>query len=235
MPRTLFAPGQQALDVVVWRKDGWNGPIDLTVEGFPRGVSCAPQTVGPGLGQSRLVISASEKVPSWTGEIRVKGTAMINGQTVVREARAASINWQVAQNSLPTITRFERRLVASVRDEISSPFTLTTTVGNSKLRPGDKAMVTLKLDRHWEDAKAPLQVLGANLPPNLTFTPVTLAPDQKEAKGVIAVDTKATPGTYAVVLWGQTQAPFARDPQQKKQAITVQMPASPLLLTIAAD
>src|SRR5690242_6177640 len=70
---------------------GFNGPVTLSVEGLPPRVACVPQVVGSGLKQAALVLNAGLGAPDWAGEIKVKGTAVINGQTVVREARPASI------------------------------------------------------------------------------------------------------------------------------------------------
>src|SRR5262249_28398708 len=81
----LLQAGNQCYTVFAWRNDGFNGPIALTVEGLPRGVSSAPQIMTEGTRVASFVLSAMPDALPFTGEIRVKGTATFKGQTVVRE------------------------------------------------------------------------------------------------------------------------------------------------------
>src|SRR5207244_5514112 len=116
--------GDEYYTVFVLRHDGFSGPITLTMEGLPTRVTCLPQVVGPNLKQAALVVSAGLNAPEWSGEIRVKGSAVINGQTVVREARPASMTWPVGQpQGIPAVSRLDRNLVLAVRDK--APFSLT--------------------------------------------------------------------------------------------------------------
>ena len=91
----------------------------LTVEGLPPGVTCPPQIVGAGMqADARWSSAPPPTPPPWTGEIKVKGTATINGQTVVREARPASITWPVQpRQNIPTVSRLDRSLVLAVREQ----------------------------------------------------------------------------------------------------------------------
>src|SRR5205823_14759667 len=51
--------GSQYYTVFAWRTDGFAGPITLTAEGLPKGVTCPPQTLPPGQKQATLVASAA--------------------------------------------------------------------------------------------------------------------------------------------------------------------------------
>src|SRR5262249_7515469 len=145
--------GDEAYTVFVWRRDGFNGPITLTMEGLPTRVSCPPQVVGPNLKQAALVVSAGLNAPEWAGEIKILGTAWINGQTVVREARPASITWPVTQpQGIPAISRLDRNLVLAVREE--APFRLTASADKSTIVAGSQLNVRLKLARLWPDFNA---------------------------------------------------------------------------------
>src|SRR5262249_37060808 len=93
----LRQSGNEYLTVLAWRHDGFNGEIALPVEGLPKGVNCPPQTLGPTMRHTLLVLSAAADAPGWTGDIKVKGTATIKGAKVVREARPGSITWPLQQ------------------------------------------------------------------------------------------------------------------------------------------
>src|SRR5207248_519932 len=97
--------GQERYTVLVWRQGGCAGPVTLTLDGLPSGVQCPPQTVGPNLRQTELVCSANAAAFAWTGAVRVLGTAVIDGRTVVREARPASITWPIPTAGIPPIGR----------------------------------------------------------------------------------------------------------------------------------
>src|SRR5262245_23913573 len=66
--------GNQFLMVYAWRIDGFDGPITLSAEDLPEGVTCAPQMIGPGMKQGVLVLEAAADAKPWQGTIRVKGS-----------------------------------------------------------------------------------------------------------------------------------------------------------------
>jgi hypothetical protein len=232
----LHQNGNQFFTVLVWRLDGWNGPVNLTVEGLPAGVTCPPQTLATGFKQVPLVLSAAPTVAPGVYEIQIKGTAIINGQTVVREARSASIVWAVqpAQN-LPTVSRLDRHVVLAVREP--APFQVTTTLDKATAVQGEKINLTAKLARLSPDFKTPLQATVLDLPPGLVAVnnnqPITFAPGKDEVKAVVDVKANVPPGTYTLVLRGAAQLPFNKDPMAKqKPNINVVQPSNALTLTV---
>jgi hypothetical protein len=232
--------GNQYYDVFVWRQDGWNGPVELAVEGLPRGVRCPPQVIGPGLKQAALVLQASKDVEEWTGEIRVTGKAVIRGETVVREARPATLTYAAFPPGFPALSRLDRSLVLAVRGQ--APFRLTAAADSVAVVQGGKGTVTVRLDRLWPDFKGPLQVLPAGTPPTFTLPPGVLVNGNRPfnmsgGKGTatlnVDVRVNAAPGTYNLVLVGQGQVPFAADPKAKnKQNVNVTQPSTPVRLTV---
>jgi hypothetical protein len=234
--------GDAYYTVLVWRHEGFNGPITLTMEGLPTRISCAPQVVGPNLKQATLVVSAGVSAPEWTGEIRVKGTAVIQGQTVVREARTASITWPAPpmQPGIPAITRLDRSLVLAVRDR--APFSLTASADQATVVAGSKTKVNLKLARLWPDFTTELAIapVGAatHLPRGLTFgnnnQPVTIAAGKEDAPPVtVEINSTVPPGPYSLVLCGTAQVPFSKDPLAKQKGkVNIVLPANPITLTV---
>ena len=85
--------GTQHYTVFVNRLDGFKGDIALTMDGLPAGVTCPPQTLAGGLRVTQLVVSAADNAATFTGAVNVKGTAVINGQKVVHQARPATVTW----------------------------------------------------------------------------------------------------------------------------------------------
>ena len=127
----LYQGGSQSFNVFAWRRDGFAGDINLTVEGLPPGVTCPPQTLGGGARSAQLVLTAAPDAAAWSGEIHVKGAAAIKGQPVTREARAGGPTWPSVQpqQPMPLAGRVEHSLalaVARTRRRGASPPPWTT-------------------------------------------------------------------------------------------------------------
>src|SRR5207253_2628779 len=187
-----------------------------------------------------LVVTAAPDGPAWTGEIKIKGTATIKGQTVVREARAGSITWpspQPQQPNLPVISRVDQGIALAVRGK--GLYSLNASIDKNMLLVGEKATLTVKLSRLSPEFKTPLTVQAQviDLPPNNVITinnnqPLNMAPGKDD--GTLAVDVKANapPGTYTIVLRSQAQIPYQKDAKAPKQNLNVVLPSSPVTITV---
>jgi hypothetical protein len=231
----LLQGGNEGFTVIPFRQDGFNGGIALSVEGLPKGVTCAPQWVGAGQRAGALVLNAAADAAPWAGEIKIKGTAVVNGQTLVREARAGGITWPVQpQQNIPTISRLDRALVLAVRDK--APFALTAAVDKATLPQGDKATVTVKLARLWPDFKQPLTATLMDPVPGVLVNnnqPVTLNPGKDDGTFPVQVNANAVPGTYTFVLRATAQVPYAKDPMAKqKPPVPIVQPSTAFAITV---
>jgi hypothetical protein len=231
----LLPGGHQYMTVLAWRLDGFNGPIQLSPEGLPAGVSCSPQVIPAGLRQVSVVLSSSLTSVVGVHEIKVVGRAEIGGQTVIREARPATITWPVNPGQgIPAITRLDRGLFVSIGEK--APFALSGVLDHPAIVQGDKANLALKLARLWPDFKTPLQATGLDITPNVLINnnqPMTLNPGKDEASFPVVIQPGAAPGDYTLVLHATAPVPFSKDPMAKnKPAVTVVQSSTPIPLTI---
>jgi hypothetical protein len=232
---TLPQGGHIDLVVLPLREDGFNGDIALSVEGLPKGVTCVPQAVGAGQRAGALVLSAAADAAPWVGEIKVKGTALIKGQAVVREARPAGITWAVQPgNGVPNVSRLDRSLVLAVRDK--APFALAAAIDKPVLVQGDKATLTLKLARLWPDLKQPVNATVLDPVPGVSVNnnqPVVLNPGKDDATAAVQVGGTTPPGRYTLALRAAAQVPYAKDPMAKqKQPVNIVQPSAPVTITV---
>lgn len=234
---TVLAGGQQAFTVFALRQDGFAGDINLRVEGLPPGVTATPQTIGGNVRTASLVLSAANGPATWTGPIKIIGTAAIGGKEVVREAQAASIVWPLPQGvAIPTISRVDRNVMLAVRP--GAPYSLAASFDKPALVQGEKGTLNVKLTRHSPDFKTPLTVLPipAELPPGLSINnnqPITIAPNATEGTLPINVPPNLPPGTYNIVLRTETQMPYSKDPMAKQKPNTlVVLPSTPVTLAV---
>lgn len=248
MPRDRNAPadgvvgrgGRLDFAVHAWRKDGWDGPIRLTAEGLPPGVSCPPQSLGTGQNQGPLVVEADYDAPDWVGPIVVKGTAAIGGMEVVREARTASVTWQVPpqQQNIPAVSRLDRALMLAVRRE--APFRLAGKVAEVAAVQGEKAKVPLAIERAFPTGKLAVQVTAPDLPAAAfsAFAPMAVAAEKGEAEASLTIRPDAPPGLYAVAFRGLAQVPVRKPDKDAKGTkmdgprVAVSQPSTPVLVTV---
>ncbi len=241
MPAAPFAPegpilrsgGKLEYVVYAWRMDGFEGPITLTAEGLPPGVSATTSGIGTNLKQGALVLSGPGDLAAWEGPITIKGTALVRGQKVERAARAATIQWPTQpQANFPALVRLDRSLVLATRPE-KAPFTLSSEAPRLIVAQGAKVEVPLKVQRHWPDAKTAIQVASTGLPQNINFGNPNLNPGNDQTKLSLNVPANAPPGEYNVVFHGQTNFPYNKDPKaQQKPNIQVTAPSDPVSLVI---
>lgn len=254
LPATVMArpDGEVAFDVFVQRLDGFTGPLTLSAEGLPAGITAGPVSIGTNQKWGTLVLSAAGTLQDANAEIKVKLTATINGQPVVREARPASITWgvQTGQNT-PTVARLDQSLVLATRGEKATfrlkPDLAAATIkkdGKDEkiasplvVKPGDKISIPVKVT--WQDKDArpnplnivmePSQLNMQQAPVNVNNgQPMAVAKDKADATVVVDVKSNAAPGTYSIPLRGETTVKYSKDPMGKdKKDITVVAYAPP--------
>jgi hypothetical protein len=229
--------GNQAIQVLVWRRDGFNSDILLTAKGLPEGVTVVPQVLPAGQKQTYLVLNAAENAPAWAGAVQIIGTATVKGKKLVREARAATITWRVPQINIPAISRLDRALVLAVRDK--APFSLVAAKERYSAFPGGRINVKLKLTRNHPGMGGNIQLASLSIPPGLTFNPTNLGPMKQDSGGgadynvVLNVKPNAAPGLFTVVLRGQTQGGMVKGKGKGRPPIgTVFQVSTPITVTI---
>lgn len=80
--------GSSEFDVTVLRTGGFNGEVELVVEGLPTGVTVENRTVPAGMSGSKLKWVADNDAPSASSALRLSGGSLIDGHSVSRTAQA---------------------------------------------------------------------------------------------------------------------------------------------------
>jgi hypothetical protein len=249
----LRADGNDYLKVYAFRADGFNGPITLSAEGLPPGVTCPPQVIGPAQRGAALVLSAAPSAAKFDGPITLKGTATIAGKPVVREARSATIEWPVQpMSNIPTITRLDQALMLSIRDKAhykvtAEPENAYLAKAGEKLpqplmmKQGEKLTVPFKVARLSPDAKVAINLRQVSTTQNPQQLPVTVnngqplpavAPDKADGTFVIEAKPNAPPGAYTVVLHATALIPYERQGGKGKKPATVDQAVTPVTVQV---
>jgi hypothetical protein len=216
---TLPKNGAVLFNVYVFRFDGFDGPITLTAENLPPGVSCPPQVIGSGQSRGTLVLTADTDAEDWAGFVRITGTS----EKLSHTARPFTVVWpipglppnQPLPPNIPMIARMDRGpgLALAVRGE--APFRLIAKNDEPiRVKPGGKIEITLKVERK-DGFKDQLQLfcatpnVGPRQQPNNPVQPPVgaVAPAQDEVKVSLDTQPNVAAGTYSVVLVGRSGVP----------------------------
>ena len=221
--------GTHHYTVYAQRDDGFRGEIALTMEGLPAGVTCPAQTLAGSMKSTQLVVIAADNAAEAVAAVKVTGTALINGQKVVRQARPASVTWGVPiQQNIPTVTRLDHELMIAVRDK--APGKLDAGTQKAVVSLGDKIEIPLKLTRVSGEFKGNLQVtpVPGEFPVGMAFGNLTFAPGKDDLKATLTVGPNTPPGKYNIVFRGF--APIA--PAPKGKTVNTILTSTPIEVTV---
>ena len=204
----LWRGGVATFKVVALRERGFTGPITLSAEGLPPGVTALGGLISEGRDVGYISFSADDKSEPWGDAVRIIGKS----GDVAKIARGATVVRATADMTKAAVyTRFTREIglgvVASEAPLLVEPaatiYEVTTT---------GKIDVPLKLTRRAGFADAvKLTALGSLTPPP------TIDIAAKGVSGSLSLDVaklKLKPGDYPVHL--QTTAKFKHQPSDPK-------------------
>src|SRR5690606_12694823 len=79
----------EAIRVVAFRQDGFDGEIAVTATSLPEGVTASEFIIGPAANSGLLVLSAAANASGKIGQIQIIGKSKIANAEVARTARPA--------------------------------------------------------------------------------------------------------------------------------------------------
>ena len=226
-PISLRGGATMALEVIAMRRDGFDGDIDLVMDGLPEGVTAHGLKIPAGQSRGLMLISAHQNAPRAIGSANFQGRAVINGSAVVRPCRLASMSWPIpdAWNEVPV-----PRLMADVPVSVSGlEFTPLSVAPASKemlqVTAGEKLTIPLAITRRSEfsGATMELRTIGAGFDRNPAFN-LPLTADSSQAVLDLAA-LKTPPGEYLIAFYGGAVAKYRHRPdavvsaeEEKKKA-----------------
>jgi len=146
-PIALRAGATMAFEVVVVRRDGFDGEIELGMEDLPPGVTASGLKIPAGKTQGMLFITADENATPALSIAKMFGRANINGNSVTRPCRLASMMWPVdyAPSEFPK-SRLMADVPVSVTDSEKAPASIAAD-GNKtwETKVGETLKIPLRI------------------------------------------------------------------------------------------
>jgi len=214
-PLALRGGATMALEVVAIRRDGFDGDIDLCMEGLPEGVSAQGLKIPAGKSRGLMLLTAKADAPkSWSNATFV-GKAVIDGAEVTRPCHLASYAWPIADSwsEIPS-PRLLGDVLVSVTGQDLAPATIAPA-GPSPfdIVAGQKLTVPLTITRRsdFQGASVSLKAQGAGME-SVPPLKVTFAEEKAEA----VIDTaalKTPPGDYTLAFLGGAVTKFRLNPE----------------------
>ena len=212
----LFRGGAEAIHVIAARRDGWVGPIKVTLEGLPPGVTAPEVVMAANQHEAQITLEASEdsKAADFTvmvigssddGKIRVAATPITQvwgrgaGRDFVRSRISADLAFHVSDRDIAPISiRSDDAKIAQVKktETVSIPISIVRRGGGSE----------------------PCVLRARNLPPGVKVADVTVAKDKNQGELKVSVSDKALPGTYSLWLQVETKLKVTPNAQALERA-----------------
>lgn len=203
----MLAPGMHTIWFIkLDRLNDFDGPVEISVEGLPAGVSYTPLSIPGGMNHGALILSAATDARIDASLVHVFGKAELPGpdgqSTSVTHQGLVACELQ-SQGGSQGRWPIQTQLVG-----VTEPLDLLKVEAQPSeitLQPGGKAELTVKIERN-EEYTAPVglsmsftyfnQVLGEQLPPGVTLgkaSQTRLTGKALEATFVLEASEKALP------------------------------------------
>ncbi|MBI3851645.1 MAG: hypothetical protein HY298_15415 [Verrucomicrobia bacterium] len=208
------------IKVMAFRRDNFNGDIELKVEGLQAGVTANEAKIEKDKSSGMLMLTATENAAGWVGPIKLVGKAKTGDAEVLREARGATVNWTVTDYNIDAIqSRLTRDFVLAVSGVEAAPISIEA--GENKLwetSEAGKLTIPLKVIRR-ADFNATLKLKAAGIPALDKLKEIEV--NGKATNATIELDLnqyKIPPGTHSFHLQTQTPGKYRNNPEAAKAA-----------------
>ena len=202
-PIALRGGATVALEVVAFRRDGFDGEIELSMEGLPSGVTAQGLKIPSGKSVGMLLISAKQDAPKGFSSAKIFGRSKVDNKEVRRPCRLASVSWPIPDSwgEIPS-----PRLLADVPVSVSgvdfAPLTLTAKTAMVDAKVGEKLTIPLihKSRSDFSGDKIQMKVVGAGFENAPGFEILVKANSSQAVLDLGAL--KVPPGDYHVSFIG---------------------------------
>jgi hypothetical protein len=249
-PAALNVPrgGRQLLDLLAFRRRGYEGPIRVSAQELPTGVECPDVWFGPGVERATIVVSADSNSVTGLNKLQLVGE-MLDPSVSNLSAHAES-----DEPSRYTVNRMVRGgtvvssgvPVAGGRITSQIPFMVAgdaplriTADGDQPLNhhlygqlpalhsPGGMVDIGIQIERRDPDHAAPVKLIGVGLPPTIENQTAVIPADQDRGYLSFYLPPSLPPGRYSLAIRAETTVPT-----KSQEFETVTVVSNPVTLNV---
>ena len=206
--------GTNMVSVSIDRRDGFQGTVDLSVEGLPPGVTTRGAVLGPQDSSTSLILHASPDASPWAGTVRVVGRTTSGDEQLVRYARAGTVVWGTANRRIDAPKfRSASGIALAVMDDSSPADVQLGDQSEWETARGGKVEIPIKITR-GRGFNGALKLVCTGLPRELKPGDVTVKAGASEAKLVVNVSKLQDEGGSVFLLFASRyQGQAGADPR----------------------
>jgi hypothetical protein len=193
-PQISVSKGNTSLVPVNVLRQGYNGPIALTVANPPPGLTVRAGTIGEGHGVGVLSVSAAPDAAFDALILDVQGTGQGPKGPIIESARKQIVFAQ--QGALPS--NVQQQVGLAVAPASSRLLAFDAPGEALEAVHGYPVAVPLKLVRDGDSAKGELTVQPAPLPPGLAVPEVKIGTDALEGSVAVNIDPSFPLGSVTI-------------------------------------
>ncbi len=219
-----------ALEVVTVRRDGFNGEIELVMEGLPNGVTAQGLKIPAGKNRGVMLITAAQDAPQAVANVNFYGRSQRDEKPISRPVQMAAPAWPIVDSwgEIPS-PRLVSGLPVSVSGLEPAPITITANEKKTwEVTAGEKLTIPLVQTRRNDFSGSVLQLhtFGDGFEQMPRFD-VSLTTETSNAVLDLAA-LKTPPGDYLIAFYGSAVAKFSLDktPPQDTVDIVLSEPIS---------
>ncbi len=236
-PIALRAGATMPIEVVVVRRDGFDGEIDLFMENLPEGVTAAGLKIPKGKTRGIMLISAEANATRGLTSAAFFGRATIDGKVVTRPCRMASMQWPVKDGwgEVPS-PRLLADVPVSVSNSELAPITISPVENKVwEVTAGEKLSIPLVHARRSEfsGANVTLNTYGAGFEGVPAFDAPLTADSSTVDLDLAALKTQ--PGDYKISFYGYAVVKYRENLEAVAAAKTAVMQAQQEADALAAE
>ena len=219
-PLALRGGSTVALEVVTVRRDGFEGDIELVMEGLPDGVTAQGLRIPAGKTRGIMLVTADDQAPKALANVSFYGKSQVSGVEVRRPVQMAAMAWPIVDSwgEIPS-PRLVTGLPISVTGAEFAPISIAAKEKKVwEATVGQKLTIPLQHTRRSEFSGSVLQLKtsGAGFEQVPRFD-VSLAADSSEVTLDLAA-LKTPPGDYLIAFYGSAVAKYQGfDPSAKEK------------------
>jgi hypothetical protein len=208
-------PGGSTPVTLLATRHDYTGPIDVQVSGHPAITGHvtinAGQPTAANQPAATLFLSASPNVLPGPYELRIRGSATINGKVVIRDVDLKA----VVSKELAGLAYPPRQLLSQIGLAVTEkpPFTLTARADRLEASPGSPVSVTINATRS-ADFTDEIALSAINLPANVTAALKSIPKGENEVRGDLTPAANAPQGQFAISVTGKAKS------RNKEYAVT---------------
>jgi hypothetical protein len=203
------------LRVMVFRRDGFNGEIELALENPPPGLLFDGDRIPAGKNSTFVLFTAADNAPAFAGPVKLIGKAKVGDKELVREARGGTMIFPVhnTDNERPE-SRMSRELTLSISDKETAPISIAVAEQRVfEASANSKVEIPLRVIRRGDfTGNLKLKPLG----PGATEGLKEFDLESKATNATLKLDLaalKLAPGTHIFAVQGQTGGKYRNNPE----------------------